>query len=78
MTSEKFETGKPYHWDSALNRVRETAYASFGEKEDYDRAYANPQAILEKSGKYQTVAEIQFYGLARISEATYIKVDQFK
>lgn len=79
MTAEKFGTGKQYHWDAALNKVREAAYASFGEKENYNRAYANPQAVLENlSGKYQTAAEIQFYGLARISESTNIKVDQFK
>lgn len=79
MTAEKFGTGKQYHWDAALNKVRETAYASFGEKENYNRAYANPQAVLENlSGKYQTAAEIQFYGLARVSEATAITLDQFK
>ena len=35
MTAEKFGTGKQYHWDAALNKVREAAYASFGEKENY-------------------------------------------
>lgn len=78
-TADKFSTGKEYHWGAAIERVRETAYANYGEKETYTRHYDNPVGIIEKmSGKTQIAAEIQLYGVTRISEACSIKVENFR
>lgn len=78
-TAEKFDTGKQYHFTSALDRVKELAYSQFGEKETYSRHYENPEKIVDNmSGKYQIAAELQLYGGARISEACHIKLENFK
>lgn len=78
-SAEKFSTGKEYHWGAAIERVREVAYANYGEKETYTRHYDNPTGIIDNmSGKTQTAAEIQFYGVTRISEACSIKLENFK
>lgn len=78
-TADKFSTGKEYHWGAAIERVREVAYANYGEKETYTRHYDNPQEIIDKmSGKTQIAVEIQFYGVTRISESCSIKLENFR
>lgn len=78
-TADKFETGKQYHFSSALDRVKELAYNQFGEKETYNRAYENPEKVIDSmGGKYRIAAELQFFGGARISEACNIKLENFK